>query len=471
MKIRILYLLAAGIVGAMLLCSACGKNPPAEPKAPAQPVNPPLTAPASKTVKPEVSKAPKFEDEEEGTLKVVIPNTEIRRQQIEEEVHVVTQKEHIKVIQRVDDAPETTRKEEKRMIKKVPVPANSLLAKLPVDESIRLEWGPLWVRQHGGMIRVPDVVISPDSTVIAFLETVGATEGPFASRIVLFDLCNWKVFKIIEIKERYGKRMVFLPNSLNLALLCERQDVLKQPYGLAVYDLFTEKELAFHPLKQAPGEHLIVDRKGRVYFTEGTTLRNLDNPAKKATKQRQTTLPESNPPLAILQDDTRLAVALPQQIMILKTGDLRPISTEDLPEQFTPKGMLFIDKQEMVLTSTDRIIDSAPALYVRNGVMRKFQEDSNGVFALDPQGHVLYSAGRVRRVIDVIRLPSLEEVVTIRPDEYRPGTSGNVRNLFFVPTNAVFCVFDDNGNFYSFHKPEKEKRYLKTLLLQKIKAE
>ncbi len=423
-----------------------------------------------------------LKDSEEGSFRVRIRNEEIARDRAEEEqeLKVRTDTDNIVIRERLADdsqSAETSGKQssgrKKQWIRQTPIPEKSLAFRIPVPEDREILWSPDWIHQNAGFIRIPDVQLSADRSLFAFVETTGASRGPYGSRIVLMNAHSWRIAEILEIPGRKINGIAFLPaGKPALAALCARQPEKEQPCGIAIIDLLNGgKETQFIPLKDAKGLKICADGSGKyvcVLFPEARTML-IFNAADFSASPERLKLQSDSPCSAVFSGDgAKLAVAGKDCLEIFKTEPFAPLTSQKLPKGFVPGKLCFLNRDNalVLFADSDRAGSSQESLLFHNGALSRFAPNSSGTGTVDEKNKLIYVGIRHGGKIQVFLFPALEETDSDSPERIQPKTTGDPEHLFYIPSNDSIAVFDVSGNFYLLYRYGKEKHFRKDLLFR-----
>lgn len=346
-----------------------------------------------------------------------------------------------------------------------PVPPRSLAAKLrdPGRKTV-LRWAP---RERIGVlrgVRLPAAALSPDQSVLALVETTGGDEPPNGSRIVLINTHNWEILKIIEIP-RLTERIVFARKDPALFILCKPQAELKQEGGLAKILLDSgTPEASFIPVGSHVFSDLLCDREDRVYLADAEKPRVLIfGPG--SAQPRTAAVSAPGCALALSPDGGKWAAAgTSGKIEIFKTGDDRPLSTESIPQDYPVRQLLFLDNGNSFLCAPDPLTNRA-AFAIRAGRIREFEGFSAGALAVSTDGTTVLHRKQAHGEIEFLDPRSFSKRASVIPERVPPRTRGVPREVYQLEAGELTAVLDDSGNLYVLHRPEKETRYQKKIIL------
>lgn len=98
----------------------------------------------------------------------------------------------------------------------------------------RFLWEPSVDRRRGaGGANIPDAAISEDRSALLLLETVGADEGPFDTRLVVIDLRSGEIVRVTRLnrKDQHFVKLLTIPGSDDILLFSapekKRQTILR----------------------------------------------------------------------------------------------------------------------------------------------------------------------------------------------------------------------------------------------------
>lgn len=451
---------------------ACGCGDAQEPKKKSQ------DAPAEKTEKkdeaPAKVKPPAVEDKEEGSFTVKIPLKTDDEAADDQPAVKVDHSNVFKTEKRAtadvgtDDAAKKAGK--KSWVKETPMPAECLAATVGQSSKYDWKWSPRWSFKGLGGVRVPDVALSTDSSLFAFAEITGETDGPFGSRIILLNTHSWKVEKVIEFPGRKIDSLAFIPGTTQVAAACDRQAELKQPYGISVIDLVRGKEMSFTQAKARAGSSFIVSKSGTAYMTSAEDSQiyafSLKNPG---SQPKAIQSGNSRPVITLSEDENQLAVAGDTTLDTYKTSDLRLLSSWPLPSGFQTETLIFMPEKDSFALAP-QLLNSTSAITFKGGSAKQFGEKSSGILMRDPTDGTLYGVMRSKSRIVQFRPPAMEEVSGTLPEEIRPKTSGDPVAAFMLPHAKCIAMLDKGGNFYLVAKnPGDQKRWQKDLIFTPVK--
>ncbi len=458
---------------AVMILAACGENEqqpvPVETAgtpAPAAPVKK-TKADFSKAVDPEFAMLRRFDSADDTSeQKAVKPEVKVSSNHI------------LRTPAGSGDRAEIRQRRSSEWVPRSIAPAGSLAAFFSEKRTEKIIWNPEISGGSLDMTRVTDCKISPDSSVIAFVETTGDSDGPYGSRIILLDTYSWLILKVIEIPGRWIEKITFDPGNPGvIAALCRKQKELEQPIGVAVFDLKDGLEKTFeHITGILSGEYAfaIVDGKLFVSLTEKGGVVVLSMPSLRADSR--TTVyaasPTGSPVLAVSGNGKLFAIASrnSRKIRIYKTSDLMQLSTVDMPvSRYIPNQLHFVNNDSDLLVCAE---DPAPVenYLLAGGSSYKLDGASAGIAVLTPDQKYAYCLMRNEPVIRIIDTATRAETGSInyKKAEPRPNNPdiGKPKFIFYLKHLDCVAVFDRNGYFYLLNRNVKSKNGERAIIIQ-----
>ncbi|MBR2428193.1 MAG: WD40 repeat domain-containing protein [Lentisphaeria bacterium] len=362
----------------------------------------------------------------------------------------------------------TNRKQKWR--KETPVPFDSLAANVTGKISkLGIQWTPLRTPGTVHGVRIPDVQLSADQSLFAFVETTGEPDGPYGSRIILMNSHNWNILRIIST-DRLIKRICFMNGTTKLAALCETQPVMKQKAGLAVFHLKSGEETAFRVLPAALSSNIISDNRGRLYLSHKTKNEIWRFEQNIFRDYRILRTDSKNPIIAISPNGQYIAAGSGEKgvIRVYKLSDLRPIFNAKLPKDYPLSQLIFIDNEKQFFCAADPLQNTA-AIVVRDQQSFELKGNNAGFNAITGDGKYLIHCKKVRGELEVIHGESLDRENFVVPEMIHPVTRGG-DPVFVFPLEAsgTLAVLDSKGNFYLLYLPKNGKRYQKETVFMPV---
>lgn len=338
-------------------------------------------------------------------------------------------------------------------------PADSLAARLTrtAKDGKVIVWTPMKAPVAMSPVRLPDMKISPDSSVIAFVETTGKSEGPFGSRLVLMNTHTWSVIRIVEVPGRNIKQITWIPGTVSVGALCSAQKSMRQEEGLAVIDLRKGKETGFIPVPPGTGRTaFLADKKGNLILSHPEKAELMLIPADDLSAEKQRSIPTEAPDAAaaISPDGRYLASAAvngANVIRIFKTSDWQPLDTVKLAEPVRLKQIFFLKNgiRDFFLTGTPEGAGTSSVM-VQAGVCRTLDGWASGFGAVDAGTGTVINVLRERNMISVLDAASGAERHRIDTNRADPGLDNNgvIAGFCLVPAVKGMAALDSQGNFF-----------------------
>lgn len=354
--------------------------------------------------------------------------------------------------------------------KETPIPFDSLAAQITGKKTkMGIQWAPMRIPGTVHGVRIPDVQLSADQSVFAFVETAGKTDGPNGSRIILLNAHNWNIIRIIQ-SDRIIKRLCFINGTQSLAALCETQSVMKQKAGLAIFDLKRGTENAFRGLPSAVSGNILADYNGRLYISHRTKneVWRFDRDIFRDYRILRTE--SKNPVIALSPNGKFLAVGNPSKglIRIYKISDLRPIGSTVLPENYPLAQLIFIDNDKQFFCAADPLQNTS-AIVLRNQQSFELSGNSAGFNAITGDGKYLIHCKKVRGEMEIVNAVTLDKERAVIPEGVHPMTrGGDPAFVFHLEASNTIAVFDSKGNFYVLHFPRNGKKYQKETVFMPV---
>ncbi len=466
--------LAAVILSVALF--ACGKKTPVKTAAENKTEAAASEKPAAPEPKPQASARPKpptaVQDSEEGSLKVKFTTQEQKENASGEEAEA----SDVMALDADDpgakgkDAALSRKEEEARKALRTKRPDNSLAEQLShLNEGKVIRWSPKWISSGTGGVRLPARAQSQDGSVIVFVETLGEGDGPFSSRLVIYDTHTWTILAVHHLMRLDVRSAAFTKNGY-LGVLCRGQAALKTQDELQVIRLRDGASVARAAVPE--GERVYCDSRDRFYV-----VRRENPPNASRVKVLENLLPDllvkpmekemesaNGVPLVAFSDDgERIYFAGGKALESFKGSDLRPASSVNLPADFEASSILAVGPEAVVLAPRPETRGSA--IRIQNGQVQPFGEPSGGLLASPiPPGGLFYAMMSRKGKVALIALSTLQEKESFFPESVSPRTTGNPEALFTFPHVKCVAVLDAAGSFYLVYKDPSGKRFRKEIL-------
>lgn len=338
-------------------------------------------------------------------------------------------------------------------------PSESLAGKLTAagrQDGTRLIWTPQVVSGSLALIRIPAVGISPDSSLVVFLETTGSPEGPFGSRLILVSAYDWSVINVLEIPNRYLSKFVFLPGTTKIAALCLEQEQCKQDQGFVCIDLQTGQEERFQQVDPGIGDSTFLADMNQNLIVSHPTRPELIVLPLANSERRVVKVSAPGVVTALSPDGREIAVIAPAhagKIEIFRTADWLPSATVSLQETTRVAKLFFLRGSKAFLLCGDPAF-SAKSLLVRNGQTVEIEGFASGLAVVADGGKKIYHLDGTNNnisEIDAANGMTQRVILTNRaePRFSKPGPGpGRVQHFFHVPSCNGLTMLDNHGNFF-----------------------
>lgn len=470
--------LCCAVLAAVLLSvalAACGKKTPVKTAAENKTEASAPEKPAAPEAKPQASARPKpppVQDSEEGSLKVKFTTSE------QKETAASEQEESPDVMVLDADDPGakennavlSRKEEEERKALRTKRPENSLAEQLShLNDGKVIRWSPKWISAGTGGVRLPAFAQSRDGSVIVFVETLGEGDGPFSSRLVIYDTHTWTILAVHHLMRLDVRSAAFTKDGY-LGVLCRGQVALKTQDELQVIRLRDGASLARAVVPE--GERVYCDSRDRFYVVRGenppnaTKVKVLENllpglSAKPVEKEMESV--NGVPLIAFSDEGDRIYFAGGKALETFKGSDLRPVSSVALPENFETHSILAVGPDAVILAPAPETRGNA--IRIQNGQIQPFGEPSGGLLASPiPPGGLFYAMMSRKGKVALIALSTLQEKESFFPESVAPRTTGNPEALFSFSHVKCLAILDAAGSFYLVYKDPSGKRFRKEIL-------
>lgn len=417
------------------------------------------------------------------TQKIVLPSLNIDlggSKQAQEELKpekVIIDKSNIAVL----DAVSAPAKSKKRLTKTAlhrqarwtKRPKGSLADKLaPANAAQRILWFPRWGGNYANGTNVDDAFLSPDKSIIVFLERIGEDPGPYATRVVFYDTHSWQILQIKDLEEIYAKKGVWVSGN-NLALLCTGQKSRHTKDSLAVYDPFQRKLLSQCPVTFSPGKHFVSENERFLLLSENKPSRAhlyQYDPAKKQIKEIKIFEDFlSEPVLAAKASERKFFLCDRDFLYVCRLSDRRINEKFPLPERADP----FLTEKILPLNNGTFLLlpshsSGARAGYFKDKKILPIGSPSSGMALEGFSGDSFIAGFSKGGEFAIYHQASLERLNFFSANNARPRTRGTVVFAFTIPHANSIAVLDSRGTIYLLYPDRANKRYLKEILTKKL---
>lgn len=358
--------------------------------------------------------------------------------------------------------------------------AGTLAERLLPEDGTRLLWVPKRISGDTMPVRLTDAQLSPDGSVIAFVETTGPLAGPYGSRIILMDTHSWTTVRICEIPNRHIIRIRWIPGKDGwLGAVCrlyrgEEED--KQLPGVALIDLSEGKEKQFYVLPDGSGRTgFISDGKAKLLLSHPRqpVICVIDTADPEAAVS-EITAPGADSVLA-LSADQKCFAAVPEQnarrIDIFKTSDLLPLANVKWGDLTLNPSELHFIKDNRTFLVCSRPDSNDPAYRVSNGQILPLpgkapgkNDISSGKGAATQDGREIYSLLYGNNEVCVINAANGQLTRAIEVNDITPRPSKRpalIAHFFLIPHLKAVAALDDSGFFYLIKTTQQKQGKLR----------
>ncbi|MBO5760768.1 MAG: hypothetical protein J6S53_04410 [Lentisphaeria bacterium] len=386
---------------------------------------------------------------------------------------VLIDRSNIAILDRVTTPGQTKKKMTKstahRLARWTKEPANSLAAKLRPDIATKkILWTPRWGGNYINGTNVEDAALSPDKSIIAFLEKTGETPGPFATRIVLLDTHNWEIVQARDLEEVFARKCVW--NGNFLTLLCTGQKSRHTKDAIALYDPVAKKLVSKTFIPFQAGKNFVSNASSWLILTE-------KHPSKAHLYQvKDKTVKE----VKIFEDFSSEVAVTPNAsgdkfyfcdrdfLYICRLSDRRINEKIQLPENlsFQVNKLHTLDKGAFLLLPEHS--SGAPAGFFKGKTLINLGSSSSGL-ALPGFTNDSFMTGFSKGgQFAVYHKQSLDRLQLFSVTDARPRTQGTVLFAFTIPHARSVMVLDSRGILFFVYPDRADKRFLKEILTKKI---
>ena len=343
--------------------------------------------------------------------------------------------------------------------------AARLASKNP-DKIIR--WSPKLVTAGTVGVRLPDAAVSPDRTLIVFIETTGAVNGPYGSRIIAFDTNTWTVPVLYQLPEEQIVKVAFIGDTGRIAALCKGQGEPESRDKLLVFDLQTGETVESCDLDYRPSRIVAEKVSGMLYVTEANAPDvRIYNPGNLDEVPKRIRSRGNDPAIAFADKGAKIVMASGGMLEFYKTSDFRPLSNLPVPENFTPQEILFLGGNLYLLAPPKT--EMQEGICVLNTSIRRFGGNSAGVLSDSFEPDTFFALMSRKGEIAQFAIPSLEKMSSIFPEDLAPRKTGDPVKVYSVPHARCLAVLDSGGNFYLLYRDADGRKWQKELLFSAMK--
>ena len=458
----------------LLICSCGKKQPPGEKAAVAKTAETKTPARPSSPALPKAAGA----DYQEGSLKIRISAADNRKESAKEspvfDHSNVVILDRAKNTQKTADAGGKKKSLKKSQIHRLKLwtahAPGSLAARLaPKNADKIIQWHPKLVLAGTSGVRLPDAAVSPDKSLLAFVETLGDEQGICGSRIIAFDTHTWTIPVLYVLPEDRIRKVAFIGDTGKIAAL----STVKTEEGetrnrLLVFDLQTGMTTASCNLAYSPSRMVTDAVSGLVYITEARSpLVRIYNPENLEKPLKTIQCAGVDPAIAFTDQGRTLVLAAAGLLEFRKTSDFRPLSSQALPDNLTPQEILIPDSSLYLIVPPK--LAMGEGICILNGSVRRFGVNCGGILADSFEPDTFFALMSRKGEIVQFALPSLEKKTSIIPEDISPKKPGDPVRIFSIPHAKCLAVLDSSGNFYLLYRDVNGRKWQKELLFSPAK--
>ncbi len=325
-------------------------------------------------------------------------------------------------------------------------PPGSLAARI-AEENTMFEWSPSQdpARITGGA-HLADAALSPDESTLVIAERIGGS-GPNSTRLVFFNLCNDKLVRAIELKQRKLAAIAFSPaGGSTLWAVEEEQPLLSAPARVIGIDLLSGKiESESMVLENTPAGFAVADKLLWVSLPDSESLLQfrLASPDAPPQKIRSRI---AGATLQLTPDARTLLLAGAGRIERFRVTGTQTEFTggAPLPSQERPGVVIPVtdDGSGFAVASPEK-----PAYLISGGAARQLDENSGGTGCFRRKEGELLLAVMQKQAIKLFPADSTVAAATVSPGNLRPFNKNENWKLFALSgEKRELLLIDHRGN-------------------------
>lgn len=353
--------------------------------------------------------------------------------------------------------------------KKLKVPPGSFAARITQTSRI-LNWQPKWRYTGAGGPWLPAAELSPDLSVIAIVETIGETEGPFGSRLIFIETYNWNIVRILELMNKKIEKIRFIPGTTHLLCWSSKQVDLKEPNSLFILNARNGRIRSLTKKFHNPFSCIIAGRKGKRVFAKDSgsdklfvfeNLRNLDD-----FKSIKTGISAPDAPMAVSPDNSEIAALGNGKAEFYGVENLKLKKSFKTGDDYTPDTVLFADSDRNLAA----VKKEGAACFFRGDFKVELTDFAGDViFVFNDRKNGLTLAMEMRKQDEFVLygVPDLGKISSFIPRKMKPKTKGDTLAGGYLPHSRGIVILDSNGNLMFIYKPTK--KWKKKLILSALK--
>lgn len=332
------------------------------------------------------------------------------------------------------------------------------------DPGKRFLWEPTRDRKRGaGGAKIPGAAVSADKSALFLLETVGADDGPFDTRLVILDTSTGSIIRVQRFAKVRYEKILTLPDSNDLLLaespIQNKQRIVRMdPVSGKIQSIIQIP--VFSDWRIMESFLLLKDRDSDLLrFISIRTLAEIQQV--KTAGRGGHLLPEKAGMLNHFSPENpekMERIALPGGPQV-QYGE----NFLEIPAGFAPeRGMLLGSNAAMVL-----LLEPAGRAMLRIGKnFHPLAERINGLATYHENSKTLYLGLQKRDMLAEYQPEESTNLLrTSLTGQLRPQTRGDIRMIFCTNSDRPeILVLDHRANFYRLSPPVKGRTWKKTIL-------
>ncbi|OGV39057.1 MAG: hypothetical protein A2X48_18025 [Lentisphaerae bacterium GWF2_49_21] len=348
--------------------------------------------------------------------------------------------------------------------KEIKVPENCIAARL-TNKNEKIMWTPKWYFEGVGGIKLPGIAVSPDSSVLAIIETTGTDNGPNGSRIVLFNTYNWQILKIHEYEENKITKLSFLPNGSKIALWSEKQSSIKKPYELLLVGIekgdvqSASREIKADVSDIVANENYILVKGADENYIYCFDSANLSKSAKKIKSLNMQGV------FALSPDKERVVLAGEKYLEIFECSGMDLISKISFDASYAPENAIFAGKNDSIAVSAY----NKPGFLFKDGQKKQFCDISGHALSYNGDEKALIFEKYLNNEIWLAEVPDLSDKGHFVPAKINPRTQGTALFAAYLKDNSRYVLLDNYGNLSIYTKYMKSNKWKKKIIFSSKK--
>lgn len=335
------------------------------------------------------------------------------------------------------------------------------MAKRLRDPSRSVLWKPRWHSSGIHGVRLPDIRLCPDKSLLAILESTGESASPSGSRLILLRTDDWQVARMIEFHDRHITAIRFLLNNDNILCLSEKQEEPRPaPPRLLMINPLSGKTLASQSVPHGELNALAVT--SRFVFlkpAENSAILRYEIAENSLTPASTLECPPGETRFDVANDKRTLAIANKGGILIHDSANDVTSAKLELPANFQPAALRFLGGADRIAV----VPDTGKGFVFNHGLKHELEDSSSGLLAFSQDDDTLYMSVVKNAMVIPVKIPDMGKGKPFTPTGMKPKTSGHVIFMDALPGNQVIAV-SSMGYLMEFRL--SGKRWIKNIILK-----